>query len=268
MQQDEIKKVVREGYAKVAQGEGCGCGCGSFACNTSSKIGYLEEEMNSAPPGSDLGLGCGNPLALSGIKPGETVLDLGSGAGFDCFLASPRVGESGRVIGVDMTHAMLEKARENAKKGNYANVEFRLGEIEHLPLADNQVDLVISNCVINLSPDKPQVFREIMRVLKSGGRIMVSDIALKGELPEYILNSVSGLVGCISGALQKEEYLSILKEAGFTGVKILEETSFPIDCMLNDPTAQKLISDLQLTPEKIRELEGLVVSLKVTGVKG
>jgi SAM-dependent methyltransferase len=230
-------------------------------------MGYSEEDLTAAPEGANLGLGCGNPVALASLRPGETVLDLGSGPGFDCFLAAKRVGKEGRVIGVDMTPEMLMRARENARKGRYTNVEFRLGEIEHLPVADNSVDVIISNCVINLSPDKPQVFREAFRVLKPGGRLMVSDTVLLKPLPDFILRSVDAYVGCISGAMRRQEYIETIEAAGFREVQIQKETSFSLDCMLNDPTAQAIITDAKFSPEKLKEFEGALASIQITGIK-
>jgi len=214
-----------------------------------------------------LGLGCGNPVALASLREGETVLDLGSGAGFDCFLAAQRVGKRGRVIGVDMTPEMVQKARENAKKGEYDNVEFRLGEIESLPLPDNAVDAVISNCVINLSPDKAKVFKEAFRVLKPGGRIMISDMVLLKELPDSVRNSVEAYVGCLSGAIMKPEYIALIEKAGFQQVRVVDETSFPIDLMANDPTAKAIIKNLEIPAETVREIAGSVASIKVHGSK-
>lgn len=176
--------------------------------------------MSNAPTGSNLGLGCGNPVAIASLKPGETVLDLGSGAGFDTFLASNKVGKTGKVIGVDMTDEMLEKARKNAKKGSYANVEFRKGDIENLPVDDNSVDAIISNCVINLAPDKEKVFKEAYRVLKPGGRLMVSDVVLTKPLQDELKNNEELLSGCVAGAILKEDYLNLLKKAGFTDISI------------------------------------------------
>ena len=222
MDKNDIKKAVREGYAKVAKSNGSCCAPKSSCCSgtnfaekISKNIGYSDEEIKVVPEGANLGLGCGNPVALASLKKGETVLDLGSGAGFDCFLAASRVGDKGKVIGVDMTHEMLEKARANAQKGNYKNVEFRLGEIEHLPVADNSADVIISNCVINLSPDKKQVFFDAYRVLKLGGRLMVSDIVLEKELPAAIRDSIEAYIGCLSGAVLKNEYLGYIKKSGF-----------------------------------------------------
>lgn len=228
---DEIKKLIKESYGNIAKSSG-GCGCGSCGCDSnltvqkqSGEIGYSQDEMNQAPAGSNLGLGCGNPLATASLKEGEVVLDLGSGAGFDAFLASPKVGKTGKVIGVDMTDEMLEKARENARKGGYTNVEFRKGDIEDLPVDDNSIDAIISNCVINLAPDKGKVFKEAYRVLKPGGRLMASDVVLGKPLPEELKNDEELLIGCISGAILKEEYLKLLEEAGFSDITIHKETS-------------------------------------------
>jgi SAM-dependent methyltransferase len=274
MRKEEIKKVVREGYAKIAKQDSpcclpvnsC-CGSTDLARNISKSIGYTEEELKAVPKGANLGLGCGNPVALASLREGETVLDLGSGAGFDCFLAADKVGKSGRVIGVDMTPEMIEKARENARKGNYANVEFRLGEIENLPAADNSVDIVISNCVINLAPDKNRVFAETFRVLKPGGRLMISDMVLLKELPDFIKNSIEAYIGCLSGAIKRDEYIDAIKAAGFQEVSIIDETSFPIECMANDPTAKAIIKNLEIPPEEIKEVAGSVISIKAYGVK-
>ena len=271
MNETEIKKKVREGYGKIARGKTSCCAPGSSCCGgsppetVSKAIGYSEAELDSVPDGANLGLGCGNPVALASLKQGETVLDLGSGAGFDCFLAANKVG---KVIGVDMTPEMLEKARQNARKGNYDNVEFRQGEIEKLPVADSEVDAIISNCVINLSPDKPAVFREAFRVLKPGGRLMVSDIVLLKELPDFIKQSVAAYVGCISGALLKDDYLGAIRSAGFKDVRVIEESVFPIDCMANDPTAQAIMKELKITPEKVQEIGQAVLSVKVQARKG
>lgn len=274
MKESEVKKVVREGYGKIAieRGSCCGpvktCGCGSNSTGATSKqIGYSDEDLNAVPDGANLGLGCGNPVAIASLKEGDTVLDLGSGAGFDCFLAAKKVGPGGRVIGVDMTAEMLDKARGNAEKGHYTNVEFRMGEIENLPAADNSVDVVISNCVINLSPDKRRVFREAFRVLKPGGRLMVSDIVLTQEMPDLIKTSIEAYVGCVAGAETKEKYLAAIKAAGFTDVGIAGETTFPIELMNNDPTVQQVVDSLSLSPEMINEITGSVLSVKVAGTK-
>ncbi len=274
MKEEETRKFVREGYAKIAKKDSSCCGpinscCGStdLAPDISKEIGYTEEELTSVPEGANLGLGCGNPVALASLKAGETVLDLGSGAGFDCFLAANKVGKNGKVIGIDMTPEMLEKARENARKGNYENVDFRLGEIENLPAADNSVDIIISNCVINLAPDKRRVFKEAFRVLRPGGRLMISDIVLLKELPDFIRNSIEAYIGCISGAIMKNEYIETIKAAGFQEVRIIEETSFPIESMANDPTAKAIIKDSGISPAKIKEVGSTVTSIKVYGVK-
>jgi len=270
----EIKKAVRESYGKIAvQGGSCcspgnSCCCGSSTQqDVSKKVGYTDEDITAVPEGANLGLGCGNPIALASLKEGETVLDLGSGAGFDCFLASAKVGPKGRVIGVDMTPEMLDKARGNASRGNYKNVEFRLGEIENLPVADNSVDVIISNCVINLSVNKRRVFEEAFRVLKPEGRLMVSDIVLLKELPDFIRESLSAYTACISGALKKDEYLGDIKSAGFTDVQIVDESIFPIDCFVNDPSAKIIMEDIEITPKQIQDISDSISSIKVYGMK-
>ena len=265
---ERIHETVREGYTRVAE-QSCGCGCGSGCCGRadpreiSGAIGYSDEEMGAVPAGANLGLGCGNPTALAELAPGETVLDLGSGAGFDAFLAARQVGDEGRVIGVDMTPAMLDRARTNAREGGYDNVEFRLGEIEHLPVADRSVDVVISNCVINLSPEKGQVFLEAFRVLRPGGRLLISDMVMVGDLPERVRTSVSAYIGCLAGALSRERYLALVRRAGFTRVEVLEEAPFPLSSMANDPTAQIVMGDLELTPDEVAATESAIASVRV-----
>ncbi len=237
MRQEEIRKAVRDRYGNIAKRAGSccqpamstGCGCGPSAETISIDIGYSPEDLKAVPDGANLGLGCGNPVALAGLKEGETVIDLGSGAGFDCFLAAKAVGAKGRVIGIDMTPEMLDQARANAQKGRYETVEFRLGEIENLPVADNTADIVISNCVINLSPDKDRVFRETFRVLKPGGRLMVSDIVLLESLPDSIRKSLDAYIGCVAGASLKTDYLKCIADAGFVDVSIVGESMFPLE---------------------------------------
>ncbi len=276
MEKSEITKSVRENYAGVAkQGNPCcapsassaSCGCSSAAPSVSKAIGYSDEDMASVPDGANLGLGCGNPIALASLKEGEVVLDLGSGAGFDCFLASQKVGSTGRVIGVDMTPEMLDRARENLRKGEYKNVEFRLGEIENLPVADNSVDAIISNCVINLSVDKPRVFSEAFRVLKPGGRVMVSDIVLLQALPDFVRNSVSAYVGCVAGAMRIDEYVNTIRRAGFKDVKIVEETPFPVDAIVSDPAAQAIIKEMSIPEAQVKQLANSILSVRVQAKK-
>ncbi|MDD5162843.1 MAG: arsenite methyltransferase [Candidatus ainarchaeum sp.] len=216
----DVKKIVKESYSKIAK-TGRGCSCNASKEDISKQIGYSDSELANVPE-ANMGLGCGNPTALGEIKQGDTVLDLGSGAGIDCFLASKKVGEKGKVIGVDMTEAMVEKARKNAEKYSYKNVEFRLGEIEALPIEEKSIDVIISNCVINLSPDKEKVFKEARRVLKENGRMYVSDIVLLKELSKEQRKDKKLIAGCVGGALLKEDYLAIIKKAGLKA-KILHE---------------------------------------------
>lgn len=225
-----IKNTVRDAYAEIAR-TSADCGCGSCSCDSnltvqkqSGQIGYSQDEIKQVPVNSNLGLGCGNPVAIASLKEGEVILDLGSGAGFDAFLASPRVGKTGKVIGIDMTEEMLKKAKENAEKGNYTNVEFRKGDIENLPVEDNSIDAIISNCVINLAPDKEKVFKEAYRVLKTGGRLMISDVVLTKPLPVELKKDKDLLIGCISGAILKDDYLKLLGKTGFTDITIHKET--------------------------------------------
>jgi SAM-dependent methyltransferase len=227
----DVRAVVREKYGAVVEGRTATAGCCAGPAEADAvleAIGYRPEDRAAVPEGSNLGLGCGNPIAHAGLAAGETVLDLGSGAGIDCFLAARAVGPSGRVIGVDMTPAMVEKARANAARHGYANVEFRLGEIEALPVADASVDAIISNCVINLSPDKPRVFREAMRALKPGGRLLVSDLVLNREIAPEARRSVALYVGCVAGASLREEYLALVRQAGFERVEVVEDRSYGV----------------------------------------
>ena len=222
--EEKIKNAIRKDYGQMAlrSVNGCGCGCGPGENSTlkeaSKKLGYSNEDISSVPQEANMGLGCGNPQAIASLKPGETVLDLGSGGGFDCFLASQAVGNDGLVIGVDMTPEMITRARANAVKGNYKNIEFRLGEIENLPLADESVDVIISNCVINLSTDKSKVHHEAYRVLKKGGRLAVTDIVTTVTLPEEVQNDLALYTGCVAGALRIDQVKLLLKEAGFENI--------------------------------------------------
>lgn len=274
LQDDIIKKSVRDRYARAANKQGTCCGispCGSEDAGVNGKdsllIGYSAGELESIPEEANLGLGCGNPAALAGLKKGEVVLDLGSGAGIDCFLAARKVGPRGRVIGVDMTPEMIDKARENAKSGGFTNAEFRLGEIENLPVADSSIDAIISNCVINLSTDKLRVFKEALRVLKPGGRLMVSDLALKKPLPQAIRTSVEVYVACVAGALIKDEYLSAIRKAGFGEVEVVSEKAYPAELVLEDSRVPEITKKLELTQEELVEHISSVLSLSVKAVK-
>lgn len=295
MKDKDVKKMVREEYAKAA-GAGC-CTPGSegnrvkvvsccspqseegeqvkvvSCCQTpgpheiSKSMGYSEEEMAEVPDGSNLGLGCGNPVAVASVEEGETVVDMGAGAGFDCFLMANRVGTSGKVIGVDMTPEMLDKARENAEKGEYGNVEFRLGEIENLPVGDNTADAVISNCVINLSLNKERVFQEAYRVLKPGGRMIISDIVLLEELPEIIRNSAKAYARCISGAVLKDEYIQLIEEAGFVNVDIQKETVCDVEFVIHDPAAKAVMGNLKMSVEDAQKIIRSTASITVQAEK-
>ncbi len=266
MDKKETQKIVREAYGKIAQGQkNCGCGtCGPDAKEFAKSIGYSEEELKVIPEEANLALSCGNPTALANLKEGEIVLDLGSGAGFDCFLAASRVGQKGKVIGVDMTPEMIEKARDNAKKNGVENVEFRLGEIENLPVADDSVDVVMSNCVINLSADKPRVFHEVYRVLKPGGRIAISDIALLKQLSKKIQESVKAYVGCVGGTILIDDYRKVVCASGLKDVKVtVKGSSSCIDPDTKDPIGSAILNVL----EESESLQDYVVNIYVEGYK-
>jgi len=230
MKNDQIKKIVKERYSKIAKtGTSCCPTCSTCGYDTSEqakRIGYSEKELGKIPKEAVMGLGCGNPTALADLREGETVLDLGAGAGIDVFLAANKVGSAGYVIGVDMTEEMIKKANETAKKHGYRNVEFRLGEIENLPVEDNSVDVIISNCVINLSPDKLRTYKEAYRVLKPGGRVLISDLVTEEELPEKIKKNFDAWAGCIAGALEKNKYIETIRKAGFKDVKIVSQNTY------------------------------------------
>jgi SAM-dependent methyltransferase len=270
----KMKEIVKDKYGRIAAGGTSGCGCGSgcraipeeAVSNISKGVGYSDADLAAAPEGANLGLGCGNPLAFSALKEGDVVLDLGSGAGFDSFLAARRVGKTGKVIGVDMTPEMIAKARANAKAGKYDNVEFVLGDIEALPLPDCSVDVAISNCVINLVSDKEKVFQELNRVLRPGGRFMISDLVLLKELPEQVRTSVEAYVGCVAGAILKDQYLAIIRAAGFEDVHVVDESYAAV--ALDVPELRQLAEQYVGTDEsRIDDLLHSVASIKVHGVK-
>jgi arsenite methyltransferase len=270
----KMKEIVKDKYGRIAAGGASGCGCGpgcrpvpeEVISNISKGVGYSDADLAAAPEGANLGLGCGNPLAFSALKEGDVVLDLGSGAGFDSFLAARRVRKTGKVIGVDMTPEMIAKARANATAGKYDNVEFLLGDIEALPLPDCSVDVAISNCVINLVPDKEKVFRELNRVLRPGGRFMISDVVLLKELPEQVRTSVEAYVGCVAGAILKDQYLAIIRSAGFEDVRIVDESYAAVD--LDTPELRQLAEQYVGTDKsRIDDLIHSIASIKVHGVK-
>ncbi len=250
---DRVRDAVRAGYGSIARGErtSCGCSgsCGDGAASVAERVGYAASDLEQLPAGADMGLSCGNPTALASLQPGEVVVDLGSGGGFDCFIAGPRVGPSGRVIGVDMTPDMLAKARGNTAayrdRSGLDNVEFRLGEIEHLPLPDASVDVIISNCVLNLSPSKPQVWREIARVLKPNGRVAVSDLALLQPLPETVRTSVEALIGCVAGAVLVDETQQMMQAAGLAQIELTPRPGYmeTLDDV-QDPLYREIVAKL------------------------
>lgn len=276
MNNEQIQKNVKSGYADIIKRSkrsklipaflGC-CDLERMVNGISHSSGYSDEEIKNVPDGANLGLGCGNPTALASIKKGETILDLGSGAGFDCFLASRETGETGKVIGVDVTPEMVAQAKKNAVKGNYKNVEFKVGEIENLPVESNTIDLIISNCVINLSNQKEQVFKEAFRVAKPNGRVMISDIILLNELPDYVKNSVEGHIACLAGAVRKEDYINAIAQAGFTDIRIDKQAPFPIELMLNDPIAEKIVRENKLTEKEIKSIANSIASISISAKK-
>ncbi len=268
MEATKVKDEVKKRYGAIAKEDtGCGCCCGGGKADAiGAAVGYAEADLQAAPEGANLGLGCGNPVALASLNEGDTVVDLGSGGGFDCFLAARKVGDAGHVIGIDMTDEMLARARANATGGGYTNVEFRKGEIEKLPVDDASVDVIISNCVINLSPDKPQVFREAFRVLRPGGRIFVSDLVLERKLPWLLKRSVGLYTACVAGALKKDDYLDAIRQAGFTGVDVLGESRYTLEALSVDPTLRSWVRLAKLIPPLRRQAEN-VVSAKITATK-
>jgi SAM-dependent methyltransferase len=263
---ESVRASVRDAYADVAR-ERAGCcdaGAGADRTAVSQQLGYDEEELAQAPGDANLGLGCGNPTAMGSLRPGEVVLDLGSGGGLDAFIASRQVGPSGRVIGVDMTPDMIALARRNAEDGGYANVEFREGTIEALPVNDASVDVILSNCVINLSPEKQRVFREAFRVLRPGGRLMVSDIVLDRPLPEPIRSNVEAYVGCIAGAELRADYLEAMALAGFTAIEVTREGSAAGMVDRADPMVARVMQELGLTWDEVAAAMAAVKSVHVS----
>ena len=274
MDDREIRNAVREQYGQIAVQDSDGCGCGPQTATrdvdgVSTAIGYAKDQIDALPEGANLGLGCGNPTALASLEPGATVLDLGSGGGIDCFLAARRVGPSGRVIGVDMTPEMVDRARRNAKDDGHDNVEFRLGEIENLPVADESVDVIISNCVINLVPDKYRAFAEAFRVLRPGGRLLVSDIVLAKALPTEVATSIAAYAGCIAGATPRDEYLEAVKAAGFADIEVVSSTAVVDqgDELLEQARSFAASMGLDVSPEVALDVATSLVSASVSARK-
>jgi SAM-dependent methyltransferase len=258
---DEIRQVVSEGYAHIVESHGSAEV--ERARTVSERLGYSQEQLDAVPEGANLGVGCGNPTAIDALGEGDVVVDLGSGAGFDALLAARQVGPSGRVIGVDMTEAMLEKARENAKAAGADNVEFRKGQIEELPIESESVDVIISNCVINLSPEKARVYAEAYRVLRPGGRVMISDVVLDRPLPEAVLGSIDAYIGCVGGASLREEYLDTIRKAGFSEVRVEREGRFGDSFDFDDPLVREVIDRLEISDDEAKSYADAIVSLHI-----
>lgn len=275
MDANVIKQSVVDSYGKLAAAQNSilnklfACCTPALANEVGQKIGYSEQELNAVPEGANLGVGCGNPSALANLQIGDTVIDLGSGAGFDCFLVAQQVGESGQVIGVDLSENMLALANKNAKKGNYQNVKFVKGDIEAMPLESNIADGIISNCVINLSLNKGDVFKEAYRVLKPNGRLAISDVVLEAELPDFVKNSLAGHIACVAGAEKLDTYLSYVKAAGFKEVKVESKKTFPLELMLADPMVQKIAKqmDFDLSSDEAKDIAARVSSITLSAIK-
>lgn len=276
MDANAIKQSVVNSYGKLATAQNsifsklfsC-CAPGGLATEIGTEIGYSKEELNAVPEGSNLGVGCGNPSALANLQEGDTVIDLGSGAGFDSFLVAQQVGASGQAIGVDLSDEMLALANKNAKKGNYNNVKFVKGDIEDLPLDNNIANHVISNCVINLSLNKGAVFQEAYRVLKPEGKLAISDVVLEKELPDFVKNSLAGHVACVAGAEKIDTYLKYVTDAGFKNVKIESKKTFPLELMLADPMVQQIAKqmDFDLSSDEAKEIGASVSSITLSATK-
>lgn len=277
MDTTSVKQTVIDSYGKLAKSKSSGRLSKLFACCDPSdhvkkvavNIGYSKEDLDRVPEESNLGVGCGNPSALAGIRQGETVVDLGSGAGFDAFIVSSIVGQNGKVIGIDLSDEMLDLARKNAVKSHYTNVEFLKGDIEELPLTNNMANHVISNCVINLSLNKDKVYKEAYRVLKEGGKLSISDIVLERELPHFVKDSLAGHIACVSGAEKLEDYLQYVKDAGFKNVKVESKSEFPLELMLTDPQVMKVAREMNfnLDSEQAKDIASSVTSISLSAIK-